>query len=65
MDLKTILDAARHLGPALSVIPAVKAVFDTAIEVLGEKDQATAKRKLAELRARSDDLHQQIQSRGH
>ena len=63
MDLQTILDAARAVGPLLGGVPAVAAVIDHAVSALSEPDQATAKATLAELRAGNDDLHNRLQDK--
>lgn len=63
MDLKTILDAARAVGPVLGALPEIRKVIDAAISALSETDQATAKAELAALRQANDDLHDRLQAK--
>ena len=63
MDLQTILDAARAIGPIIGKLPQVMAVIDHAVDALGEGDQATAKANLATLRQGNDDLHARLQEK--
>lgn len=63
MDLQTILDAARAVGPIIGRLPQVVAVIDHAVASLSEGDQATAKANLAALRQGNDDLHDRLQEK--
>jgi hypothetical protein len=63
MKLSTILDAIKHIGPALAGVSSVKAIIEQAIALLGEDDQATAKETLAELIAENDAGHDRLQDK--
>ena len=63
MNLQTILDAARAVGPILGALPAIRETIDAAITLLSVDDQATAKAELAKLRAGNDDLHARLQAK--
>lgn len=63
MDLKTILDAARAVGPVLGALPEIRKVIDAAVSVLSETDQATAKTELAALREANDAMHNRLQAK--
>lgn len=63
LDLSTFLRAAQSLGPALSVLPAVRQVLDVAVATLGATDQAVAKEALADLIADNDDGHARLQAK--
>lgn len=63
MDLSTILNAARLLGPLVGALPEIRALFDHAVSLLSETDQATAKAELAAIREANDDLHNRLQAK--
>lgn len=63
MNLQTILDAARAVGPVLGALPEIRAVIDNAISALSETDQATAKAELAALREANDAMHDRLQAK--
>lgn len=63
MDLQTILNAARMVGPVLGALPEIRALIDHAVSALNEGDQATAKANLAALRQGNDDLHDRLQEK--
>lgn len=63
MNLSTILDAIKHIGPALTGVSSVKAIIEQAIALLGEDDQAAAKATLAELIAENDAGHDRLQDK--
>ena len=63
MDLKTILDAARAVGPVLGALPEIRKVIDAAVSALSETDQATAKTELAALREANDAMHDRLQAK--
>lgn len=63
MTLQNILDAAKALGPVLGALPAIRAVFDNAVSLLGDDDQETAKAELAKLREGNDALHARLQEK--
>lgn len=63
MNLQTIIDAARALGPVLGAVPAIVELVDNAISTLSEPDQAKAKAALEELRAENDALHDRLQTK--
>ncbi len=64
MNLDTILDAIKHIGPALAGVSSVKSIIEQAIGLLdNEGDQATAKASLAELMAENDAGHQRLQDK--
>lgn len=63
MNLQTILDAARALGPVLASVPAIVELVDNAVSALSEPDQVKAKAALAELRQENDDLHARLQAK--
>lgn len=61
MDLQSILNAARALGPVLVALPDVRAIFDAAVAALSTADQDVAKAELAKLRDENDALHERLQ----
>lgn len=64
MNLTTILDAIKHIGPALAGVSSVKTIIEQAISLLASPaDQATAKATLAELIAENDAGHQRLQDK--
>lgn len=64
MNLTTILDAIKTIGPALAGVSSVKAIIEQAIDVLdSDDDQATAKATLAELIAENDVGHARLQDK--
>ena len=63
MNLQTIVDGARALGPVLLALPQIRAIFESAISLLSETDQRTAKDALAKLREDSDALHERLQAK--
>ena len=64
MNLTTILDAIKTIGPALAGVSSVKAIIEQAIDLLdSDDDQATAKTTLAELIAENDAGHERLQSK--
>jgi hypothetical protein len=64
MNLTTILDAIKHIGPALAGVSSVKAIIEQAIDLLdNDDDQATAKASLADLIAENDEGHQRLQDK--
>lgn len=63
MNLQTILDAARALGPVLGALPQIRETIDAAVSLLSDDDQETAKAELAKLRAGNDDLHERLQTK--
>lgn len=62
MNLQTILDAARALGPVLQAVPQIAALIDHAVDALAIDDQDEAKAELAKLRASNDALHDRLRS---
>ena len=63
MNLATILDAARALGPVLGAVPQIAALIDHAVDALAVNDQAEAKAELAKLRASNDALHERLRAK--
>lgn len=63
MDLATILSALPYVGPLLRASPAVASIVEHAIATLSDEDQATAKARLAELRAENDEGHARLQDK--
>lgn len=63
MDLQTILNAARAVGPVLGALPEIAKLIDHAVSTLSESDQAVAKTELAALRQSNDDLHDRLQEK--
>lgn len=63
MNLQTILDAARALGPVLGALPQIREIIEAAVSLLSDDDQATAKAELAKLREGNDALHGRLQAK--
>lgn len=63
MNLQTIIDAARALGPVLGSVPAIVELVENAVSSLSETDQEKAKAALAELRDENDALHDRLQAK--
>lgn len=63
MNLETILDAIKHIGPALAGVSSIKAIIEQAIALLGPQDQEAAKASLAEMIAENDAGHQRLQGK--
>lgn len=63
MDLATVLRALQAVGPITAALPAVRHVFDVAVAMLSDPDQATAKEAYADLIADNDDGHRRLQEK--
>lgn len=64
MNLSTILDAIKTIGPTLAGVQSVKVIIEQAIALLGSgEDQATAKATLADLIAENDAGHDRLQDK--
>lgn len=64
MNITTILDAIKTIGPALAGVSSVRAVIEQAIDLLdNDDDQATAKATLADLIAENDAGHARLQDK--
>lgn len=63
MNLDKIIEAAKLVAPALHIIPAMRALFDNAVQQLKEPDQDKAKAYLAELRNANDKLNARLQDK--
>lgn len=55
MNLATILDALKAVGPVTAALPAFKALYDAAVGLLKPQDQQTAKDAYADLMEQNDE----------